>query len=65
MFLKIIKNNGAKIKHLMYVLSKDIQDMVLIKKLFNYNLNIILKVQILRFYLHMEYLILIRIYNVL
>jgi hypothetical protein len=65
MFFKIIKNNGARIKHLMFVLFKDIQDMDLIKRLFNYNLNTISKIQTQKFYLLMEYLILILIYNFL
>lgn len=46
---------GVNRKHLMYVLLNDIAVMVQIKKHSNYNLNINLKNQIVRFILLMAY----------
>ena len=51
--------NGVQIRLLMYVLFRDIADMVQIKRLSSFNISTTLLNPILKYILHMEYHILI------
>jgi hypothetical protein len=58
-------SNGIRTKPLMFFLFKDIQDMDLKENHSNFNSNIILNNLILKFILHMEFLIPIHDYKIL